>query len=116
MKARKGQAAVAATPQTPDPLALAMKAGEAEALLKAIANSHRLMILCELQQGEVCVTELQRAIGLGQSSLSQHLARLRKDGIVKTRRDSRVIYYSLADARLLRVIRTLSELFCPQKV
>jgi len=113
MKAGKGEAAT--TAQKLDPLALATKAGEAETLLKAIANTHRLMILCELQAGEVCVTDLQIALGLGQSSLSQHLARLREDGIVKTRRDSRMIYYSLADARVAGVIQMLAELFCTER-
>jgi len=113
--AMKAGKEAAATAHEIDPLALATKAGEAETLLKAIANAHRLMILCELQAGEVCVTDLQNALGLGQSSLSQHLARLREDGIVKTRRDSRMIYYSLADARVAGVIQMLAELFCTER-
>ena len=63
---------------------LAPKAAEAERFLKALGNQHRLMILCELHNGEAGVSELQRALGLSQSSLSQHLARLRRDRLVKT--------------------------------
>ena len=68
-------------------LALAPKAAEAESFLKALANRHRLMVLCQLHGGELSVTKLQEAIGLSQSSLSQHLARLREDKLVKTRRE-----------------------------
>ncbi|MGA9601390.1 MAG: metalloregulator ArsR/SmtB family transcription factor [Methylocystis sp.] len=91
---------------------LAPKAAEAERFLKALGNRHRLMILCELHNGEAGVSELQRALGLGQSSLSQHLARLRRDKLVKTRRESQAIYYSLATADVTRVIALLAELFC----
>jgi DNA-binding transcriptional ArsR family regulator len=88
------------------------KAEDAEQFLKALANAHRLMILCELLKGEVCVTELQNAVGLSQSSLSQHLARLRQDALVQTRRESRTIYYSLADDRVKRMIALLHDIFC----
>jgi DNA-binding transcriptional ArsR family regulator len=91
---------------------LAPKAAEAERFLKVLGNRHRLMILCELNNGEAGVSELQRALGLSQSSLSQHLARLRKDKLVKTRRESQAIYYSLATADVSRVIALLAELFC----
>ncbi len=70
------------------------------------------MILCELHKGEISVTPLQKAVGLSQSSLSQHLARLRADGLVKTRRESQTIYYSLADDNIAPVITLLHELFC----
>ncbi|QGM98082.1 ArsR/SmtB family transcription factor [Methylocystis parvus] len=88
------------------------KAEEAELFLKALANAHRLLVLCELLKGEACVTELQNAVGLSQSSLSQHLARLRQDRLVKTRRESRTIYYSLADDRVRRMIELLHDIFC----
>jgi ArsR family transcriptional regulator, virulence genes transcriptional regulator len=91
---------------------LALKAAKAESFLKALANRHRLMILCELHKGETSVSGLQRTLGLGQSSLSQHLARLREDELVKTRRESQAIYYSLAGAEVERVIAQLYELFC----
>lgn len=96
--------------------ALIPKAEEAEQFLKALANAHRLMILCELLEGEACVTQLQKAVGLSQSSLSQHLARLRQDALVKTRRESRTIYYSLADDRVKRMIALLHDIFCAVRV
>ena len=94
---------------------LAAKAEQAERFLKALANSHRLMILCELHDGETSVTPLQQSVGLSQSALSQHLARLRADQLVKTRRESQTIYYSLADENVSRMMALLYELFCRDK-
>jgi DNA-binding transcriptional ArsR family regulator len=91
---------------------LAPRAAEAENFLKAMANRHRLMILCELHKGERHVTALQEAVGLSQSALSQHLARLREDDLVKTRRESQTIYYSLANPKVSRLIALLYELYC----
>jgi ArsR family transcriptional regulator, virulence genes transcriptional regulator len=94
---------------------LAPKAAEAEAFLKALANRHRLTVLCELHKGEHSVARLQEAVGLSQSSLSQHLARLREDNLVKTRRESQTIFYSLASAKVSRLIALLYELFCAKE-
>ena len=80
--------------------------------LKALANRHRLMVLCELHKGEHSVTKLQEAVGLSQSSLSQHLARLREDRLVKTRRESQTIYYSLATRNVSELIGLLYRLYC----
>ena len=91
---------------------LQSKAGAAEAMLKAVANRCRLVILCELLKGERSVGALQGAIGLSQSALSQHLARLRKDKLVATRRESQTIYYSLSSKRVTRLIWLLYELYC----
>jgi DNA-binding transcriptional ArsR family regulator len=91
---------------------LQAKAGAAEALLKAVGNRNRLIVLCELLQGERSVGALQEAIGLSQSALSQHLARLRADGVVATRRESQTIYYSLASEPVARLIGLLYELYC----
>lgn len=88
------------------------KAAEAEAFLKAMANRHRLMILCELHSGERSVGALQDAIGLSQSALSQHLARLRADELVQTRRESQTIFYSLANPNVARLIHVLHDLYC----
>jgi len=93
---------------------LAPKAVQAETFLKALANRHRLMILCELHKGERSVTALQQALGLSQSSLSQHLARLREDDLVTTRRKSQAIFYSLANAHVLSVIKLLYEIYCAE--
>jgi len=94
---------------------LAARADKAEAFLKAMANRHRLMILCELHKGEQSVGVLQETIGLSQSALSQHLARLREDELVKTRRESQTIYYSLASNEASQVIALLYDLFCAPK-
>ena len=91
---------------------LASKAEHAEAFLKALGNRHRLMILCELHKGESSVSALQEALGLGQSSLSQHLGRLREDELVVTRRVSQTIYYSLGDSNVSRMIALLHDMFC----
>lgn len=87
-------------------------AQQAAQLMKALANESRLMILCSLDGKELSVTELNQNVGLSQSSLSQHLALLRRDGLVKTRRDSQTIYYSLSGDRASKIIATLHELFC----
>jgi ArsR family transcriptional regulator, virulence genes transcriptional regulator len=91
--------------------ALASKSGQAEKFLKAMANAHRLIILCELLEGEANVTALRNAVGLTQSSLSQHVARLRRGGLVKTRRKKREIYYPLLDKRAARMIALLHVIF-----
>jgi ArsR family transcriptional regulator, virulence genes transcriptional regulator len=93
---------------------LKQQSGVAERFLKALANRHRLLILCELHQGELSVTALQQRIGLSQSALSQHLARLREDSLVSTRRHSQTIYYSLANQDVIKMISLLHELFCAQ--
>jgi len=88
------------------------KAGAAETLLKALANKYRLLILCELHKGEQSVTALQKAVGLSQSALSQHLARLRADNLVETRRESQTIYYSIAHSNVTEVIGVLYRIYC----
>lgn len=77
-----------------------------------MANSHRLLILCELNNGERTVSALEAVVPLSQSALSQHLAKLRDYGIVSTRREAQSIYYSLADPRVASLIDTLYKLFC----
>mgnify|MGYP000532317264 CR=1 FL=1 len=88
-------------------------AGRAATLLRLLANERRLMILCQLVGGELSVGRLQDRIGLSQSALSQHLALLREDGIVQTRREGQTIFYRIADPAALRVLETLADLFCP---
>lgn len=95
-----------------DPARLAAKAGAAAGLLRALANENRLMILCKLIEGETSVGALVAAVGLSQSALSQHLARLRADRLVATRRDAQTIYYRLASAEATRVMQLLAELYC----
>ncbi len=91
---------------------LRSNASQAAELLKAMSNENRLLILCHLGAEELSVSELNGYIDLSQSSLSQHLARLRKDGLVKTRRESQTIYYSIANQSVVRLISFLQQEFC----
>lgn len=95
-----------------DQMVLESSTREAAGLLKALGNEHRLMILCKLLEGEKCVGELVRLIGLSQSALSQHLARLRRDRLVRTRRSAQTIYYALADSQVRAVLTMLGGLYC----
>ncbi len=82
-------------------------------LLKALSNEKRLGIVCALHKGEKCVGELEEIIGLSQSALSQHLARLRRDGVVVTRRDAQTIYYSLHSDAARQLLKSLYEIYKP---
>lgn len=81
-------------------------------MLKNLANPHRLLILCLLSEGEFSVGELSTHIDLEQSPLSQHLARLRSEGLVKTRKESQTVYYSIADPNVEKIIGTLHSIYC----
>ena len=94
---------------------LTAKAAEATRLLTALANESRLAILCQLVEGERSVGELVEAVGLSQSALSQHLAKLRTAGIVATRRDAQTIYYRLASKAAGSVMTTLAEIYCRRR-
>ncbi|MEK9670916.1 MAG: metalloregulator ArsR/SmtB family transcription factor [Rhodospirillaceae bacterium] len=83
----------------------------ASTLLKAMVNAHRLNVLCLLSQGGKNVEELEGIIGLSQSALSQHLARLRRDGLVKTRREAQTIGYSLAGDEALTLMHSLAGIY-----
>lgn len=91
-------------------------AGKAAGLLRALANERRLMILCQLADGERWVGELQPKVGLSQSALSQHLAVLREEGVVATRREAQTVWYRIADPAALKVVATLAEIFCPTEL
>ncbi len=90
-------------------------ASDAEALLKALANRNRLLILCTLAGGELSVSALNEHVPLSQSALSQHLAVLRSFGIVRFRRESQTIYYSLAEGPAAAVMATLYDVYCAPK-
>lgn len=94
------------------PEELYSNARRASTLLKAMGNAHRLMILCQLVSGERSVGELERSVGLSQSAMSQHLARLRRDALVTTRRSAQTIYYSLAGLEARAIIGSLYDLYC----
>ncbi len=84
---------------------------QASSILKAMSNHHRLLVLCQLAGGEKSVSELEKIIGLSQSALSQHLARLRRQNLVKTRRQAQTIFYSLDGDEAARIIGALHDIF-----
>lgn len=93
--------------------ALEVQAAEVAAVLRALANERRLMILCKLVEwGEASVNALAEAVGLSQSALSQHLAKMRAEGLVAFRRESQTLWYRIADARLEQLLATLHRLYC----
>lgn len=92
---------------------LQAQAGEAARLLSMIGNEKRLLILCRLAGGEAPVAELAEVTGLSQSALSQHLARLREDGLAAPRKDGLHVFYRLTDPRAAKLLETLKEIFCP---
>lgn len=96
----------------PSPEEMARHAGEAAALLKALAHPARLLVLCQLVEGESSVGELQPITGLSLSALSQHLAVLREMALVRTRRESQTIYYSLAEGPAVGVLDALYAAYC----
>lgn len=88
-------------------------ASGATAVLSTLANENRLLLLCQLSQGERSVGELEALLDLHQPSLSQHLGVLRSVGLVTTRRDGKRIHYSIADPKVLVLLQTLHDLYCP---
>jgi len=94
------------------PEEMSIKAQQACSVLKQLANEQRLMVLCHLIEGEKTVSELQSLVGLEQSSLSQHLAKLRNEGLICARRDSQSKYYSIIDRNVLQIIELLHRIYC----
>lgn len=92
--------------------AIGVHASEAARVLKALANEKRLLLLCQLVEGERSVGELNAGIDLSQSALSQHLAVLREEGLVNTRREAQTIYYALAEGPAQRILQTLHGIYC----
>ncbi|RDV05882.1 ArsR family transcriptional regulator [Undibacter mobilis] len=93
---------------------LERKAAEAAGLLKLLANENRLLILCRLAiVGEMSVGALADAVDLSQSALSQHLGKMRDDGLLATRRDAQTIYYRIADKNAARLLALLKDIYCP---
>ena len=92
---------------------LSAKAAEAATLLRALSNEHRLLVLCHLiADGELAAGELVERVGLSPSALSQHLARLREEGLVSFRRESQTLFYRVADPKAARVLERLWEIYC----
>lgn len=92
---------------------MSARAEEAAAMMKSLANPGRLMTLCLLVDGEKSVAELAERLGTRQPNVSQQLARLRMEGLVRPRRDGRAIYYSIADDRVRMILEGLYGAFCP---
>ena len=93
---------------------LERKAAQAAQLLKLLANENRLLILCRLVlTHEMSVTDLAEAVGLSQSALSQHLAKMREDGLLATRRQAQTVFYRIADPNAARLLALLRNIYCP---
>ncbi len=108
-------AAPAHTHLPADPAALRQAAGRAVGTLKLLANEDRLLLLCQLTQGEMCVGELEAHLDIRQPTLSQQLGVLRSEGVVNTRRQGKNIYYSVADPSVLEVLAVLYRLYCSEE-
>jgi len=93
---------------------LERKAGAAAHLLKLLANENRLLILCRLAlAGELSVNDLVNAVGISQSALSQHLAKMREEGLLGTRREAQTVYYRIVDPNAQRMLALLKGIYCP---
>lgn len=97
------------------PDAMRGAAFEAATLMRALSHPDRLLLLCQLSQGEACVSDLEIACSVFQPSLSQHLGVLRREGLVETRREGKHVFYRVADDNALAVLQVLYERFCPEK-
>ena len=100
------------TAQKLDVQAMRLAATKAGGLLRALANPDRLLLLCQLAQGEHCVSELKDSVGIHQPTLSQQLGVLREECLVNTRRDGKQIFYSIASKEALAVMQVLYQQFC----
>jgi len=89
-------------------------AKEAASVLRTLANEDRLLLLCQISQGEKSVGELEELLDLHQPTLSQQLGVLRAEGLVETRRDGKRIFYSIADQKVLALLETMYALYCPK--
>lgn len=98
-----------------DPEVLRGAAGKAVGALKVLANEDRLLLLCQLSQGEMCVSDLERTLDIRQPTLSQQLGVLRGEGVVHTRREGKSIFYSVADTSMLEILGLLYRLYCPRE-
>jgi len=97
-----------------DPDLLRSAAGEAVAAMKLLANADRMLLLCQLSQGEMCVSDLEERLQIHQPTLSQQLGVLRSEGAVDTRREGKNIYYRVVDPALLEILPVLYRLYCPK--
>ncbi|WP_119153377.1 ArsR/SmtB family transcription factor [Caldimonas tepidiphila] len=98
-----------------DPQRLRGAAAQAAATLRLLANEDRLLLLCQLSQGECSVGELEEQLGIRQPTLSQQLGVLRNEGVVATRREGKYVHYRIADPALLEILAVLYRLYCPRE-
>ena len=99
--------------ETPiDPQSMAVAAAQASELMKTLGHKDRLMVLCHLSSGEKSVGHLATLLDIPQSPLSQHLARMRKEKLVTTRREAQTIYYAIASPQAARMVQLMHELYC----
>ena len=96
-----------------DPARLRAAAGQAVGALKLLGNEDRLLLLCQLAEGEKCVSDLETLVGIGQPTLSQQLGVLRTEGLVSTRRDGKKIFYQISNPQTLAIMEVLYQQFCP---
>ena len=89
-------------------------AGQAVGMLKLLANEKRVLLLCQLAHGEMCVSDLEMHLSIHQPTLSQQLSVLRREGVVNTRREGRQMFYSIADPAVLRMLAFVYRLNCPE--
>jgi DNA-binding transcriptional ArsR family regulator len=97
-----------------DPRRMAVAASKASELMKTLGHKDRLMVLCHLSSGEKSVGELARLLDIPQSPLSQHLARMRKEKLVTTRREAQTIYYAIASHEAARMVQLMHEIYCSE--
>lgn len=97
-----------------DPETLRHAADRAVGAMKLLANVDRMLLMCQLSQGEMCVSDLEQLLDIRQPTLSQQLAVLRSEGVVSTRRDGKNIYYSVSDPNMLEILAVLYKLYCPK--
>lgn len=94
---------------------LRQAASQAVSRIKTLANEDRLLLLCQLSQGEMCVSELEALLDIHQPTLSQQLGVLRQEGVVQTRREGKHIFYTLSDPCMIDLLRVLYQHFCPKE-
>lgn len=101
--------------KTPDLAKMQAAAGEATKLLKVLSNRDRMLLLCQMTQGELSVKQLEAVTGIAQPTLSQQLTVLREERLVNTRRDGKQIFYSIASTEALEILQVLYRLYCPSE-
>ena len=103
------------SPAVLDPAVLRRGAAQAVGVLKLLANEDRMLLLCQLSQAEMCVSELEQELDIRQPTLSQQLGVLRTEGLVTTRREGKRIFYAVTDPNVLVLLNTLYQLYCRQR-